>query len=83
MGRGAVKLTLEPTAEITPIRMDGGMVHARLWTGTTADGVPVKAYIACVSPQTHDAEVNAQFGRDLRALDSNLSLHAIDIRFVS
>jgi hypothetical protein len=36
--------------------------------GETDKGVPVHAYVRAVSPQTHDAEVNAEFERELQAL---------------
>jgi hypothetical protein len=59
-----MKLTLEPTDKIQSI--DGS--PSRLWTGVTEKGVPVHAYIRCVSPQTHDAEANAEFSRALQEL---------------
>lgn len=77
-----MKVTLQPSDEITALRVEGNTVHARLWTGETEDGVLVKAYITAISPQTHDVEVNAQFERELRALDTRQSLYAIDIRFI-
>lgn len=59
-----MKLTLEPTDRIQTI--EGA--PCRLWTGTTDSGVPVHAFIRCVSPQTHDAEANALFDRELQSL---------------
>ncbi|QAY96670.1 hypothetical protein CWB41_13815 [Methylovirgula ligni] len=59
-----MKLTLEPTDRFQ--RIDGA--YCRIWTEATDTGVPVHAYIRCVSPQTHDAEANALFDRELRSL---------------
>ncbi len=74
-----MKLTLEPTPTIQSI--DG--TPCRLWTGTTETGIPVHAYIRCVSPQTHDAEAKAQFGRELRELPvPRRSGMSFDIRFI-
>jgi hypothetical protein len=61
-----VKLTLEPTDKI---QLVNGLV-CRRWEGTTADGVPVHAYVLAVSPQTHDVAVNEQFQRELLEIPS-------------
>lgn len=55
-----MKLILEPKA----IEMVQG-VECRRWEGVTDKGVPVHAWIRMVSPQTHDAEANAEFAREL------------------
>jgi hypothetical protein len=61
-----MKLTLESTTDIYLAEelSRGGPVMVRLWTGVTDDGVPVHAYIAVVSPQTHDPEVEARFAAE-------------------
>jgi hypothetical protein len=59
-----MKLILEPTDIIQSIEGQ----PCRLWMGETDKGVPVHAYVRAVSPQTHDAEVNAEFARELQAL---------------
>lgn len=63
-----MKLTLESTADIYLAEelSRGGPVVVRKWIGTTDDGVPVHAYIAVVSPQTHDPEVEARFEAEFR-----------------
>lgn len=74
-----MKLTLEPTAKIDHIN---GQPH-RVWTGTTDQGVPVHAWIAAVSPQTHDPEANALFDRELKALPQPRQLVTIDYRMIA
>ena len=62
-----MKIELEPTDDIYLAEeiTRGGPVMLRRWEGKTADGVPVHAYIAVVSPQTHDPAVEAAFAREL------------------
>jgi hypothetical protein len=56
-----MKLTIEPTGTIEKI--DG--VPCRLWEGVTDQGVPVKAWVRTVQPQTHDPEALAAFESEL------------------
>lgn len=56
-----MQLVLEPTETFE--RINGCM--CRVWQGWTDTGADVLAYVAVVSPQTHDAEVNAAFAREL------------------
>lgn len=55
-----MKLTLEPTDRIVTMN---GQVKARLWQGTSEDGVPVVATIAFV--QVDKAHDNTRFEREL------------------
>lgn len=74
-----MRLTLEPTAEFE--RIDGRM--CRVWIGTDANGVPVRASIAVVSPQTHDAIHLASFDADLKALPRpQRRVVVTDLRFI-
>jgi hypothetical protein len=57
-----MKITIENTDKIGKLN---GM-PARIWQGQTEGGVPVLAWVAMVSPQTLDADVNAQFERELQ-----------------
>ncbi|NBV42867.1 hypothetical protein EBR96_08900 [bacterium] len=59
-----MKITLEPTGSIRPINGH----PAREWRGEDEHGVPVVAFIIALSPQTHDADVNARFARELKDL---------------
>lgn len=59
-----MKLTIEPTDEILRVNDKPG----RLWRGHDDAGVPVVALVHFVSPQTHDADVNARYERELKAL---------------
>jgi hypothetical protein len=56
-----MKLTIESTGTIEDV--DG--IPCRVWEGTSDHGVPVKAWIRTVSPQTHDPEALAAFEREL------------------
>ena len=75
-----MKLTLEPTAEFELV--DG--VACRVWTGTSDGGVPVKAWISCVSPQTHEEGAQASFGAALRELPPPArDPVCFDVRFIA
>lgn len=70
---------LVPTDRIEQI--DGA--PARLWTGETDKGVPVHVYVRCISPQTHDEAINAEFERELLSLpEPRRSVIVTDMRFV-
>lgn len=74
-----MKLTLEPTDRVHGI--DG--TKCRLWKGTTEGGVPVHAYIAIVSPQTHDAAVAEIFAAELNAMpEPRVTGVTYDLRFL-
>jgi hypothetical protein len=63
---GRVKVTVENTSSIVELEINGVRVPARLWEGTTETGIPVACFITRISPQTHDAAVNAAFARELQ-----------------
>jgi hypothetical protein len=74
-----MKITIEPTGEFQ--RVNGE--PARIWKGVDEHGVPVPAHIRMVSPQTHDADVNDRYHRELIALGrSERDGIAIDVRMV-
>lgn len=74
-----MKLTIEATDTIDTV---DGKVRARIWRGQTESGVPVKAWICVVQPQTHDAEALAQFKRELSEVKASRELVSFDIRMV-
>lgn len=74
-----MKITLESTAVIDTIR---GEIEARIWEGVTDTGIPVKAWIAAVQPQTHDETALAEFGRALKEMPMTRQLSTFDLRFV-
>lgn len=75
-----MKLTLEPTPEVMVI--DGTM--CRIWSGTDAAGVPVKAAMIYVSPQTHDPETLKRYTAELLEIALQTSeTPVIDMRFMS
>jgi len=58
-----MKVTLESTTKIVQVVIDGQMVPARIWEGTTAAGVPCHAYITRIAvAQGLDA---GEFDREL------------------
>ena len=71
-----MKIELEPTSAIESV---GGQ-KCRVWEGKTDKGVPVKAWVATVSPQTHDEAVNAEFATELRAVKSEYRCIGMDLR---
>lgn len=73
-----MQLTLTPTGTIENVQ---GHPH-RVWRGTTEKGVPVLAWVAMVSPQTHDAEANAEFARELQELKVERQPVSFDYRMV-
>ena len=57
-----MKITVQSTTKITRVCIDGEVVPARVWEGTTDSGIPVHAYITRISPQQrHDLD---QFDRE-------------------
>jgi hypothetical protein len=60
-----VKITIESTDAIVALEVNGKDVPARVWEGKTDSGIPVVCLVTRISPQTHDAEANAVFAREL------------------
>lgn len=61
-----MKITIESTDQVMTFRRGtDAYFEVREWRGTTEDGVPVLAYVATISPQTHDEAVNERFAREL------------------
>lgn len=77
-----MRITLESTDDVTTFKRGESSCPVRLWRGETADGTPVVAYVAAVSPQTHDAAANAAFERELVELQRDTRPRPIDLRFV-
>jgi hypothetical protein len=72
-----MKITIENTTKMVELSNGGAGVPARVWEGTTEDGVPVYVYVTRISPQTEDVmalvtnatepeEVLVRFSRELR-----------------
>lgn len=73
-----MKITVESTAQVDTV--EGA--SARVWEGSTDKGVPIKVWIAVISPQTHDEEAHAQFVQELQELKGTRTLSSFDIRLV-
>ena len=74
-----MKITLEATGTVDTV---GGTIPARIWQGTTESGVPVKAWIAVIQPQTDDEALLEQFGKELKEVPASRELTSFDIRLV-
>lgn len=74
-----MQITLKPTATIDTVQ---GEVHARIWEGTTDSGVPIKAWIAVVQPQTDDPALTAVFERELKEMPVSRQLTSFDLRMI-
>jgi hypothetical protein len=77
-----MRVTIESTTKVTRIEVDGHKVPARLWIGTTESGIPVHCYVTMISPQTHDADANAVFERELREQRVERELVSFDLRMI-
>jgi hypothetical protein len=73
-----VKLSLQPTGDIE--RVQG--IPCRVWIGETDAGVPVKAWVAIVQPQTHDEGQLAAFEAALKEMPYRRELVSFDHRMV-
>lgn len=73
-----MKLELTPTDMFETV---DGVPH-RVWTGVTDSGVPVRAGVRYVQPQTHDEDALEEFETELQALPTP-RMGAIDWRFLS
>jgi hypothetical protein len=52
-----MKITIEPTPELTEINVNGHPVPMRIWTGRTEGGIDVEVYVYATTPMhEHDAE---------------------------
>lgn len=76
-----MKITIEPTDKLQKVNGQ----ECRVWLGTCdlpgiADAAPVRVWIACVSPQTHDEEINKAIARQLREITpADQPIHSIAI----
>lgn len=59
-----MRITIIPTDKVQYV--DGRA--CRIWQGVSESGVPVLAWVAVISPQTHDEEARATFTSELAAL---------------
>lgn len=79
-----MKITIESTNKIVDLQRDGhrgGEIAARIWEGTTDDGVPVHCYIVRIAcDKSADQE---QFQRDLQETrPPSAAVAAIPLRLI-
>lgn len=78
-----MQITLKPTAIVDTVTGSvGNQIRARVWEGRTDAGVPVKAWITLVQPQTDDPEMLLAFGRELKEVPAQRELVSFDIRLL-
>ena len=66
-----MKITLENTEATTTLVVNGAEVPARIWQGTTDEGIPVHCYITRIVPEVPSSDPAqsvklAAFERDLK-----------------
>lgn len=71
-----MKIELAPTNEFQHVNG----TRCRIWEGESDKGVPVRAWVATVSPQTVDEAAQADFQRELKEVKGDHVAHAYDIR---
>lgn len=76
-----MKITLEPTPDIVRVHSAQGNTEARVWVGHDENGVPVRAWINTVSPQSHEPAVNERFATELREVRVSPRSQAFDMRY--
>lgn len=83
-----MKITIESTAKIVTLVVDGAEVPARVWQGETDSGIPVQCLITRIAPEITGsdprfADVTAAFGRELaRQADPRPTVAAIPLRMI-
>ncbi len=83
-----MKVTIESTAKIVMLSINGHDVAARVWQGETESGIPVQCFITRIAPEIPKSdpridELTAEFKRELkRQADPSPSVEAIPLRLV-
>lgn len=74
-----MKVKLQATGTIEPING----IPARVWTGHTESGVPIKAWISMIEPQTHDEAMLEDFNAELKQVQADRQLAYFDVRLAT
>jgi hypothetical protein len=83
-----MKITIESTAKVVDLMVNGRAVPARVWQGETENGIPVQAFITRIAPEIPKSnpridELTAEFTRDLaRQANPRPSVEAIPLRMI-
>lgn len=83
-----MRITIENTARMVTLEINGADVPARIWQGTTEDGTPVHCYVTRIVPEVPKSdprieELTAAFERELhRTADARATVLAIPLRMV-
>ena len=83
-----MKITIESTAKVVTLVVDGRDIPARVWQGATESGIPVQCFITRIAPEIHEtdprfAEVTAQFSRELMSMATpRATIEAIPLRLI-
>lgn len=83
-----MKITIESTAKIVTIGVNGNDVPARIWQGTNEDGIPVVCYVTRIFPEIpvtdpNHSELTVAFDRELkRTATPRPAIEAIPLRMI-
>jgi hypothetical protein len=74
-----MRITIEAIETIDTVQ---GLIPARIWIGQTDSGVPVKAWLAVIQPQTDDPALLESFALELKQVPMTRQLTSFDLRLV-
>lgn len=84
-----MKITIESTGKLVELEpAPGHVVRARVWQGTTENGIPVQCFITRIAPEIPETdprtdELTAEFERDLqRHAQPRATVQAIPLRMI-
>lgn len=80
-----MKITIESTSKVVDLVVEGRIVPARIWQGTTDTGIPVHCFITRIAPTVPNpsAEVTRDFERELQSCRTpTAELGPIPMRFI-
>lgn len=83
-----MRITVENTATVVTLVVDGRDVPGRVWVGHTEDGIPVECFVTRISPKVLESDPDieaktAQFERELtRTAPPQLEYGVIPLRYI-
>lgn len=81
-----MKITIHSTTQVVQLQTPQGVIPARIWEGTTDNGVPVHAFITRICPSIPKPvpdNLVAEFERDLQECEEPTALmQSIPLRLI-
>lgn len=83
-----MRITIESTAKIVTLVVDGHEVPARVWQGLTESGIPVQCFITRIAPEISKSDpriddLTVEFEVELkRQADPRPTVAAIPLRMI-